>query len=413
MNIISFLSFFVFLIFSIATASSDDYGLSTKYYERVCPQALPTIKRVVEDAIAQERRMGASLLRLHFHDCFVNGCDASILLDQTSTIDTEKNAAANDNSARGFEVIDRIKSEVDKICGRPVVSCADILTVVARDSVVALGGPTWDVKLGRRDSTTASQATANVTIPSPFMDLPALIKSFEDQGLDEEDLVVLSGAHTLGFAQCRTFRSHIYNDTNIDPAFAGQLRTNCPQAGGDSNLAPLDPTPSSFDTRYFNNLVSKRGVLGSDQALFNGGETDELVSKYNDNYEKFFEDFAKSMIKMDSGLSTKYYDRVCPQALPTIKCVVKEAVAQERRMGASLLLFIFMIGCDASILLDQTSTIDSEKNAGTNANSARGFEVIDRIKSQVDKICGRPIVSCADILTIDARDFVVALGGPS
>ncbi|GJW13144.1 heme peroxidase [Tanacetum coccineum] len=187
--------------------------------------------------------MGASLLRLHFHDCFVNGCDASILLDQTSTIDTEKNAAANVNSARGFEVIDRIKSEVDKICGRPVVSCADILTVVARDSVVALGGPTWDVKLGRRDSTTASQATANVTIPSPFMDLPALIKSFEDQGLDEEDLVVLSGAHTLGFAQCRTFRSHIYNDTNIDPAFAGQLRTNCPQAGGDSNLAPLDPTP--------------------------------------------------------------------------------------------------------------------------------------------------------------------------
>nr|GEV94542.1 heme peroxidase [Tanacetum cinerariifolium] len=192
MNIISFLSFFVSLIFSIATASSDDYGLSTKYYERVCPQALTTIKRVVEDAVAQERRMGASLLRLHFHDCFVNGCDASILLDQTSTINTEKNAAANVNSARGFEVIDRIKSEVDKICGRPVVSCADILTVAARDSVVALGGPTWDVKLGRRDSTTASQATANVTIPSPFMDLPALIKNFEDQGLDEEDLVVLS-----------------------------------------------------------------------------------------------------------------------------------------------------------------------------------------------------------------------------
>ncbi|PWA57816.1 heme peroxidase [Artemisia annua] len=298
MNIISFLSIFVFLMFSIATASSDDYGLSTEYYDRVCPQALPTIKRVVEDAMAQERRMGASLLRLHFHDYFVNGCDASILLDQTSTIDTEKNAAPNVNSARGFEVIDRIKSEVDKICGRPVVSCADILTVAARDSVVALGGPTWDIKLGRRDSTTASQAAANFKIPSPFMDLPALIKSFEDQGLDEEDLVVLSGAHTLGFAQCRTFRSHIYNDTNIDPDFAGQLRTNCPQVGGDSNLAPLDPTPSSFDTRYFNNLVSKRGVLGSDQALFNGGETDELVSKYNENYEEFFEDFAKSMIKM-------------------------------------------------------------------------------------------------------------------
>ena len=68
-----------------------------------------------------------------------------------------------------------------------------------------------------------------------------------------------------------------------------------------------------------------------------------------------------------------------------------------------------MQGCDASILLDQTSTIDSEKNAGANVNSARGFEVIDRIKSEVDKICGRPVVSCADILTVAARDSVVAV----
>ena len=71
MNIISSKALFVFLIFTVATASSDS-DLSTKYYDRVCPQALPTIKRVVEDAVAQERRMGASLLRLHFHDCFVN-----------------------------------------------------------------------------------------------------------------------------------------------------------------------------------------------------------------------------------------------------------------------------------------------------------------------------------------------------
>ncbi|KAI3793357.1 hypothetical protein L1987_35974 [Smallanthus sonchifolius] len=297
MNIISFLYLFVSLVFSIATASSDS-GLYPGYYDRVCPEALPAIKRVVGDAIAQERRMGASLLRLHFHDCFVNGCDASILLDQTSTIDGEKNAAPNANFARGFEVIDKIKLEVDKVCGRPVVSCADILTVAARDSVVALGGPSWNVKLGRRDSTTASRAAADANIPSPFMDLPALIKNFKDQGLDEEDLVVLSGAHTLGFAQCRTFRDRIYRDTNIDPAFASHLRTICPQVGSESSLAPLDPTPSSFDVKYFTDLMSKKGLLRSDQALFNGGETDELVSKYNGDRNEFFEDFAESMIKM-------------------------------------------------------------------------------------------------------------------
>jgi hypothetical protein len=59
-------------------------------------------------------------------------------LDSTSTIDSEKNALPNINSLRGFEVIDQVKSEVDKICGRPVVSCADIVAVAARDSVVAV-----------------------------------------------------------------------------------------------------------------------------------------------------------------------------------------------------------------------------------------------------------------------------------
>ncbi|XP_076922184.1 cationic peroxidase 1-like [Bidens hawaiensis] len=297
MNIISFFSLFVSLVFSIATAYSG-LGLSSSYYNRVCPEALPTIKRVVEDAVAQERRMGGSLLRLHFHDCFVNGCDASILLDQTSTIDSEKSAAPNANSARGFEVIDKIKYEVDKVCGRQVVSCADILTVAARDSVVALGGPWWKVKLGRRDSTTASRTAANNDLPAPFMDLTALLKNFKKQGLDENDLVVLSGAHTLGSAQCFTFRDRIHNETNIHPAFASHLRTICPQVGADSRLAPLDPTPNSFDAKYFTNLVSKKGLLSSDQALLSGGVTDELVSKYSRKQKEFYKEFARSMIKM-------------------------------------------------------------------------------------------------------------------
>jgi len=68
----------------------------------------------------------------------LQGCDGSVLLDSTPTIDSEKTAVASNNSIRGFEVVDNIKSEVDKACGGPVVSCADILAVAARDSVVAV-----------------------------------------------------------------------------------------------------------------------------------------------------------------------------------------------------------------------------------------------------------------------------------
>ena len=161
-----------------------------------------------------------------------------------------------------------------------------------------LGGPSWKVRLGRRDSTTASRTQANLDIPAPFMDLPALINNFKNQGLNQKDLVALSGGHTIGFAQCFTFRNRTYNATNIDPAFAKQRQATCPRIGGNTTLAPLDPTPAVFDTAYFNNLVKQRGLLISDQALFNGGSTDNLVRTYNSYPGTFSNDFAESMIKM-------------------------------------------------------------------------------------------------------------------
>lgn len=69
--------------------------------------------------------------------CGQQGCDGSILLDDTPTFTGEKTAGPNNNSVRGFEVIDTIKSQVEAIC-KQVVSCADIVAVAARDSVVAV-----------------------------------------------------------------------------------------------------------------------------------------------------------------------------------------------------------------------------------------------------------------------------------
>lgn len=61
------------------------------------------------------------------------GCEASILLDSTANNTAEKDAFPN-LSLAGFDVIEAIKTEVEKICPG-IVSCADILSLVARDAV--------------------------------------------------------------------------------------------------------------------------------------------------------------------------------------------------------------------------------------------------------------------------------------
>lgn len=275
--------------------------LSSTLYDKTCPDALATIRSAIRTAVSRERRMAASLIRLHFHDCFVQGCDASILLDDAPSISSEKNAGPNRDSVRGYQVIEDAKSQVEKKCPG-VVSCADIVAVAARDASVAVGGPSWTVKLGRTDSTTATASLANTELPSFRASLETLISSFANKGLTARDMVALSGAHTIGQARCLTFRDRLYsNGTNIDAGFSTTRKRRCPATGGggDANLAPLDlVTPNSFDYNYFKNLIQKKGLLESDQVLFSGGSTDPIVSEYSKTPSNFMSDFASAMVKM-------------------------------------------------------------------------------------------------------------------
>jgi len=114
-------------------------------------------------------------------------------------------------------------------------------------------------------------------------------------------LILLLGAHTIGQSRCTSFRGHIYNDTNIDGSFARYRQSVCPRTSGsgDNNLAPLDlQTPTVFENNYYKNLVSKKGLLHSDQELFNGRSTDAQVQSYVHSQSAFFADFVTGMIKM-------------------------------------------------------------------------------------------------------------------
>ncbi|CAI0431961.1 unnamed protein product [Linum tenue] len=278
------------VLLAACLAAATGGKLSPEYYSSTCPGAPAIVQAGVVAALKNETRMGASLLRLHFHDCFVN--------DDNATFVGEKTASPNNKSIRGYEVIDKIKGQVEKECPG-VVSCADILALAARDSVVYLGGPSWEVSLGRRDSLNASKEAAEVSLPEPTFNLSDLAVNFWAQGLSFRDMVALSGAHTIGMARCTTFRDHIYNDSDIEPSFARSLQQFCPPRGHDDVLAPLDlRTPAQFDNSYYVNLVNYKGLLHSDQELFHGDSADPIVRNYADEPAVFLDDFAKGMIKM-------------------------------------------------------------------------------------------------------------------
>ncbi|XP_022153753.1 peroxidase N-like [Momordica charantia] len=292
----------VFLMLCGATRSQ----LTVDFYKSSCPNLLKIVRREVINALKSEMRMAASLLRLHFHDCFVNGCDGSVLLDGS---DGEQFALPNINSLRGLDVVDRIKAAVENSCSG-VVSCADILTIAARDSVLLSGGPTWRVLLGRRDGLVPNKTGADQGLPAPFENLDGIVNKFTDVGLDLTDVVALSGAHTIGMARCAMFTDRLFNfsssgspDPTMETTMLSDLQALCPLTDDGNKTTVLDRNSTDlFDNHYYKNLLNQKGLLGSDQILFSSTAAQTtsrtLVEAYSSNTTLFFKDFVKAMIKM-------------------------------------------------------------------------------------------------------------------
>ncbi|KAH9315078.1 hypothetical protein KI387_023705 [Taxus chinensis] len=283
-------------------------GLKLGFYNKVCPNAEKLVLNVVKKHIPLAPEIAAPLIRLHFHDCFVRGCDGSVLLNSTNGT-AEKNATPN-QTIRGFNLVDEAKSAVEKQCPG-VVSCADILALMARDAVlVAHGGPYWNVPTGRRDGVISNASEALSNIPAPTSNFSQLNTSFSSKGLNIKDLVLLSGAHTIGIGHCSSFSKRLYNfsgkgDSDVDPAmdkyYVAELKKNvCKTSTDNTSIAEMDPGSfRTFDLSYYRLVKKRRGLFQSDAALLNDTTSkayidQQLLESKND----FFAEFAKSMEKM-------------------------------------------------------------------------------------------------------------------
>ncbi|KAL2932122.1 Peroxidase 3 [Bienertia sinuspersici] len=189
----------------IAIIGFTEAQLMPNYYAHSCPRAEEIVQGFVHQHIPNAPSLAAPLLRMQFHDCFVRGCDASVLLNITKAGNNDTEKLANPNlTLRGFDFIDGVKSLLEAECPG-VVSCADIIALVARDAVVTIGGPWWPVTTGRRDGMFSNESEALQNIPPPTSNFSSLQTIFASKGLDLKDLVLLSGAHTIGISICPSF----------------------------------------------------------------------------------------------------------------------------------------------------------------------------------------------------------------
>ncbi|GAV64485.1 peroxidase domain-containing protein [Cephalotus follicularis] len=333
--------FFSFDQEGIQNMGKPNQSLEYNFYRNSCPQAEQIVRSVVQQLYKVRPSVAPALLRLVFHDCFIEGCDASVLLDATEGMASEKDTPPN-VSLKGFDIIDLIKSELEEACPG-VVSCADTLVLAAREAVVLAGGPFYPLYTGRRDSFTSFADAATYELPSPHADLSDTLASFSSRGFDERETVSLLGAHSIGVIHCKFFQFRLYNfggtnkpDPSLDTRFLEEMRSICnhshiststssapaPTFTGSpssstapspcfdhlSSLLAEDPgmdmayegPGTDFGTLYYRSLLQGKGILYADQQLMAGEGTGIWVRAYASDSSLFRRDFALAMMKLSN-----------------------------------------------------------------------------------------------------------------
>ncbi|WJX42870.1 peroxidase [Trifolium repens] len=298
--------------------------LEYHFYRNSCPNAERIVRSMVHRLYKTNHTLIPALIRLAFHDCFIQGCDASILLEDDDYIDSEKESPPN-GSLKGFDAIETIKSKLEETCPG-VVSCADILVLAARDSVALVGGPFYPLYTGRRDGSNSFADIATDELPSPYADLSQMLSSFKLRGFDEREMVTLLGAHNIGVIHCKFFENRLYNlsgtnkpDPSMNTEFLNVLRSRCNETDALSNSASgytshasssslveeqqeitMDSKESlsDFGMLYYRNLLQGKGILYADQQLMKGEKTKYWVQEYASNRTLFRQDFALAMMKL-------------------------------------------------------------------------------------------------------------------
>lgn len=178
-----------------------------------------------------------------------------------------------------------------------------------------VGGPFYNVRLGRKDGMLSKVENVEGNLPKVDFSIDKLIDFFTQRGFTIQELVALSGGHTIGFSHCKEFSDRLFNfnamsptDPDIYPKFAEKLKAMCANYLTDTAMSAFNDvmTPGKFDNMYFQNLPRGLGLLATDNALYKDPRTKPFVDLYAVNQTAFFKDFAHAMEKLSVyGVKTR------------------------------------------------------------------------------------------------------------
>ncbi|ERN05480.1 hypothetical protein AMTRI_Chr12g234730 [Amborella trichopoda] len=278
-------------------------NLSYDHYHNSCPHLESLVAKTLMPIFLTDPTSPSAFLRLMFHDCQVQGCDASILLDSNGESISSEMLSGRNFGIRRREAIDMVKRVVEAECPTQV-SCADLIILAARESVAFAGGPRIRVPLGRRDSTTASNRRADTYIPSSTVSVDNMLRIFMSKGMTMDEAIAILGGHTLGVSHCINVVNRLYPSYESEKlgAFGIYLRLNCPTMAPLTNLTfiPNDLTPFVFDNHYYKDLKAGRGLLSIDSSISTDPRTAPIVDRFSRDSDYFFFTFSSAFVKLST-----------------------------------------------------------------------------------------------------------------
>lgn len=263
--------------------SASDKSLESDYSSSFLQNALK--QEILNKLVTQKANACPMGVRLAWHSAgtFDKSGGTGGTNGATMRFESEANDAANAGLGIARDMLLPVKQEY------PNVSTADIWALAGAAAIEHSGGPKIPVGLGRTDETDPDKAPPNGRLPDASQGADHLRDVFYRMGFNDQEIVALSGAHTLG--RCHKTRSGFDGPWTADPLKFDNSYF--------SNLLNLEWKPREWDgPLQYADPSGELMMLPTDLALIQDEKFLPFVKYYAEDSDAFFRDFSAAFSKL-------------------------------------------------------------------------------------------------------------------